>query len=365
MLDLDGLKELYQRHQDDAVLSAYLDANQHDFGNRAKWRIVLANALRDASRNVPDDQREAFTAAAKHLESRLAEHGNGFLPGRGWVGFATEHGVIRAEGVPVPMPDLVRWERGLRVAPYVRALRQARPVIGVIVDSRQARVVRYAAGELTERDHLHGDTALGDLTDIVQSKRAAVATGVRGKTGTDTAQTLLRVERDRLLGRVAEEVLEAAGASGGVVLGGTAQATAALRNLLEEHLDAGRLFEHDGLALDLTDAEIRSLLEQAASDLTDRRNARLVEQLLDEARGGQAGCLGEDDVVQALREHRVRLLAFTDGFRAAHPDRTDHLTGAAFMQGAELEEIGREPGARLDAAGGVGALLHYRIRNTG
>jgi hypothetical protein len=359
MLAADQLAELYRSHRNEKLLSVYLDTDQSDFAERAKWRLALKNQAA-AQREVADDI-DGFDRALAHLEEVLSPDDARFLSGRGWVGFATPDRCVYAEALPVPMPNLVRWETGLRVAPYTRALKQSRPVIAALIDSRRARLMHYQEGALTESGRLHADTYLGDLTDVNVAKRATSYSGTRGKTGTDAAQRFLDVERDRLVGRVADEIRAAAGGRGLVVVGGAMRTVDALFNELSD-LGADRRRKVAGLSFDLTDAEIRAKVEAVASEISAADGQRVLERLL-EGRGPNGdACLGDEDTERALREMRVATLVVTEELRRSRPDRVDHLEGAAWEQGAEVVELSRDAGARLDEeARGVGALLRYRV----
>jgi hypothetical protein len=359
MLERSQLVDLYRTNRDKPVLSVYLDAEQHDFAERRRWRVALKNGVSDQRQRTSDP--EQLDRALAHLRDALEDpSGLGFLSGRGWVGFATPDELLYASSLPVPMPDLVRWEKGLRVAPYARALKQARPVVAVLVDSRHARVVRYRLGALKERASLEADTYLGDLSDVSVQKRAHAHTGVRGKTGRDAAQNFLDVERDRLMSRVAEEVEKEVAREGLLVLGGAPRAVDALRNALA--VPEERTSRVSSLSFDLSDAEILHAVEVASSELSAAGNERLLERLFEQAESNGAACLGEKDTERALLERRVQTLVFSDQMRARQPDRVDHFHGAALEQDADVVEVALGAASELENRGeGVGALLRYRI----
>jgi hypothetical protein len=360
MLDATELAELYRSYRNEPVLSIYLDTDQHDFAERGKWRLELKNQLAEQRGEAGDEN--AFDRALAHLEEMLTPDGNGFLPGRGWVGFATADERIYAEAVPVPMPNLVRWETGMRVAPYARALKQSRPVVAVLIDSRHARLLRYKEGALTQRDELEAETYLGDITDVNVAKRASDFSGVRGQTGTDAAQRFLEVERDRLVARVAEEVRTEAGREGVVVLGGSTRTVDSLHKELSD-IEERRVLRVPSLSFDLTDAELRGKVETAASQISAGDERRILDRLLERAQPDGDACLGDELTERALLEMRVETLVVSETLRKEKPDRADHLEGAAWEQGAEVIELSRDAATELDRAGGVGALLRYRIRS--
>ncbi|MDH3270115.1 MAG: hypothetical protein OEN56_02210 [Gemmatimonadota bacterium] len=360
MLAPEQLANLYKAHRKDPVLSIYLDADQTDFAERGKWRIALKTAVAQERERVGDPER--FDRAFEFLREPLEEKEGGFLSGKGWVGFATHEGLIHSESLPVPMPNLVRWEDGLRVAPYTRALKQARPVVAVVIDSRRARILRYRMGRLSQQNYLEADTYLGDLSDVNAGKVASTHSGIRGETGTDAAQRLLDVERGRLVTRVAEEVRSEVDRDGLLVIGGVDRTVDALEEALGDFARDRRRVR-GSLSFDMSDAELRTEVEAGASDISDALQSELVDRLLNAARSDGDACLGEEETERALVEGRVDTLVIADSFHRASSDRADHFEGAAFEHGASVVEVGRGAGDVLQSeAGGVGALLRYRVR---
>src|SRR6056297_438380 len=123
---------------------------------------------------------------------RLRDYSN-FMPERGWVGFATTDDVVYADTVPVPMPDLVVCEEGLRVAPYVRALKQERPVVLALADRHHAKVLVYREGDIEEVEEFTAGAEIDDLSDTQTARRSAERSGTRGN-ATDDAQRQVEVK---------------------------------------------------------------------------------------------------------------------------------------------------------------------------
>jgi hypothetical protein len=362
MLNHDELVDLYRTHRQTRVLSIYLNGGAKDFAERKVWRKKLDHALLDAQGALEAGTAEAraFQAAREALEAELEAFPN-FLPERGWVGFATESGVIHAGGVRVPMPDLVRWEDGIRVAPYVRALKQERLVVAALVDSRRARLFDYRDGALEESESLTADLFLGDLSDVNQSKRPSVHSGSRGQTATDAAQVQLEVGAERLFKRVVDRLAERMGKRGHLVLGGSAEAVRHVMDHLPNHLKE-RAIERPTLRVEMSDAELRDAVEMAASNLNQELQERAIAEVIDVARSGGKGALGAEPVEQALRDARVDTLFLSRGFIRANPDYADFLVGAAFEKHAEVEELSVNGASRLDQEGeGVAARLRFTL----
>jgi hypothetical protein len=363
MLDHAKLMELYRELRDRKVLSVYLDADQHDPAERNKWRTRLEHDVTRMARelNGNDAERGDFERAWTLLKGEL-EGFKTFLPDRGWVGFATPDRVWYAEHVPVPMPDGVYWEDGLRAAPYVRGLKQARPVVVVVVDSRRARIFRYRSGEVAELHDVRADTFMGDINDVGMSKRPSSHTGVRGETSTDTARRVLDNIFERMLKYVLEVVGTLVDSHSFLVIGGTNESSARLFEELPKNL-LPRAVQAPSLYLEVGSAELKEIVEQSATQLTKRTQEELLDQVVELAGGGGRACVGREETLKALEEMRVDTLLLSRRLIRAEPELADRCVGQALAQDAGVEELGEVGGERLDqAGGGIGARLRYQIR---
>ena len=361
MLTRDKLVELYRELLDEDVLSIYLDGSGTDPGERKVWRKELEHeieAIRDRLERGPG--RDAFEEALSRLMEAVDAF-DAFVPDRGWVGFATADQIWYTEAVPVPMPTLVRWERGVRVAPYIRGLKQDRVVAAVLLDSRRARIFEYRDGELVEPESLRADTFLGDLTDVHISKRAATHTGTRGETGTDAAQRALEVTSERMRKRLMEVVSEVVGQKGLLVIGGTPEMVSAAANSVPKAMN-GRVVERPSLHVEMSPPEVKEAVEDAASELSEDLQGELVDQVVNQARANGRACLGRDETERALRERRVDTLLLARSFIEGDQEFADRCVGTAFEQHADVEEVSGEADERLLAeGGGIGARLRYKV----
>lgn len=361
MLTHDALVRLYRENQPQQVLSIYLDAVATDPAQRSAWRTRLDQHVALAEKQPGDNPAEGMEgfSEALGLLRRELEAFDAFLPGKGWVGFATADRVLYAEAVSVPMPDLVCWERGIRVAPYVRGLKQGRPVVVALADRRRARVFEYRGGVASELEGALADTDVGDLTDVGVGKRSGTHSGVRGQTGSDAAQRFLDNEADRLVKQLARRLEAQMSSDGFLVLGGAPQTVSDLKQSLSAGLSR-RVLEQPSLHLDMTVAQVRAAAEASASSLTQSNQTPMVAEVLDLARAGGRGCLGRVQTERALREGSVDTLLLTRTFIRQEPDFADHCVGAAFDQDAGVEELSGEPAQRMDQeCGGIGARLRF------
>lgn len=364
MLTHDRLVKLYRELEGQDVLSVYVNGEQHDPAQRDAWRIRLDSGITALRRRLEsvdgDGHLGAFDKAWEHIAKELRPFQDAFLPHRGWVAFATADRLWYAQGLPAKMPDLVRWERGARVAPYVRALKQERPVVVAVADSRKARLFEHVDGEITELEGLRADTFVGDLSDVGMRKSPARSSGQRGETSSDQAQRVLEVAAERMLKDLVSVLEERAGSNGIVVLGGTPETVRHMAHTMPKRLD-GRVAQRPSMSMDMSLAQVREEVRAAAGDLSEAGHLALVGELADAARSGSLGSLGPEATEKALAEGRVDTLLLSRSFIREHPDFADRCVGAAFAQGADVEEVSGEAGERLDHEGkGVAARLRFR-----
>lgn len=363
MLTRERLLDLFQELRGHDVLSVYVDANQRDPALRDVWRTRLEGDVSRLRRDLEKGDGNGLAAfdAAWGLVEQHMRSTEAVTSRRGWVAFATADKVWHAGAVPALMPALVAWQRGIRAAPYVRALKQERPVTVALVDGRHARIFEQVEGHITELDGLLTDVEVGDLTDMGIRKRPARASGVRGATSTDVAQRLLDAAAERLRKRLVEVIVARAGHEGIVVVGGPTESAKALVALLGGHLP-GRVVEWQPLHLDMTEPEVREEVRRAAGDLSEKEHLALVTEVTDAARAGGKGALGEEKTLAALQGMRVDTLLLSRTFLQQYPVMADHAVALAFGQGAAVEELSGGAGEALDAeGGGIAARLRFMV----
>lgn len=364
MLTRDQLAELYHGLVQQRVLTVYVDGVGKDPAQRRVWRRRLEQELEREEHRLQrtDPQRlDDFKAA----EARVLKELNGYqasLPAKSWVAFATADALPYVESLPVRVQTLVRFEMGPRVAPYIRGLKQLRPMAIALVDSRRGRIFLYKEGQVEEVEDLRADTFLGDLLDPAAPQRTGRYSGSRGETATDAAQRYLEEGTARMLRRVREVCMDLAKPDGFLLIGGDQEALAALRSLLPKGMDT-RVLENPSLYVEMPIPEVKAAAAEGASALSKLRQITLLNQITEQAYSGGNGSLGAEETVRALREGRVDILALSRGFVEANPDLADQCVAEAFEQGAEVRVFSGEPAERLDEeGGGVGARLRYRWR---
>ena len=362
MMTREELTEFLESLGEQHVLSVYLSAESTAPSSRRSWLIRLKNETKDErdrlEREAPDQLRP-FDLAFAHVENAL-EAFPGFLPEHGWVGFATPGGLLLAEALPAPSPELVAWEVGPRLAPYVRNLKLSRPVVVVLIDSRRARLLRSVHGEVEEIDTFSGRFDVHDGSDGVR-KAASTTSGVRGETRADATARVVGAEIERMWKEVAHAVVELAGRDSHIVLGGPTGRMGAFRGALDDDVGA-RTLEIAGLHVGSSLAEVAEALHSAATDLTSKRQGAYLQDVIEDAAGGGHAALGLRAAVAQLERGAVGTLLLARDFLARESSEAETLMRLALHTGAVIEEVGGEPGARLDRkAGGVGVRLRFSV----
>lgn len=365
MLTRDRLADLYRELKQEKVLTVYVDGAEKDPASRRVWRRRLLQELEREEHRLhfkESKNKEAFTTA-KDLVLKDLDAFDSFLPGKGYVAFASAQGVRHSETLPVQVPTLVRWEEGPRISPYIRGLKQLRPMVTALVDGRRARIFRYRVGEAKEIADLRADTFMGDISESASSPRAGKTSGSRGVTGTDTAKKLLDLGTEKMLKEARDLVTHHATYDGFVLLGGENETVAALRPMLSG-LNDSRILENSSLWVDMTAAEVKEATREGASALSRRRQTELMDQVQEQAYSRGNGSLGGAETVKALDAGSVDILILSRGFVDANPDYADSCVAKAFEQGADVRVFGSVPSERLDEmGGGIGARLRFRLES--
>jgi peptide subunit release factor 1 (eRF1) len=362
MLSHEAILRLHQDLGHRKVLSLYLNAGETNPAERRAWRLRLSGMLKqlDAELGTRDsDEQEAARSALALLEAELARY-PGLLPERGWVGFASADRVWHAGPTPAPLPDLVRWEQGVHVAPYVRALKQSRPVTTVVADQRHARIYGYLHGELREDQVLWADSVIADSSSAGASKRASTHSGMRGEPRGDTARRISEVATQRMVREVLTKLPERVGEEGLLVITGTSETMSTILRALPDRLRT-RAIDVPGVHTDASDAELREVVEAAASELSARLQKDVVDEVIEATRSAGRACLGRERTERALRMGAVDTLVLSRAFTRAHPDLTERLVDLTLDHGARVEEVAEAAAESLDREGGVGARLRYLV----
>jgi hypothetical protein len=360
MLTHSELVSLSHLLRDEKVLSVYIDGAVTDPGRRRVWLVELDRELRTIRRSLdgaPHDEREAFAECVTVLDEQLALLNGSTVRAPGWVAFIAGGVVHSATTVHAPTPTLARWETGIHLTPYVRALKQSRPVVVVVSDARTARVYRYQFGALSHEDTIRASVVTEPPSHMGNPPRPGFHGGTRGSTGEESAQRSQLAATERMMAEVAPRVLALAGSDGWIVVGGTARAAAQVARAVEPRA-RGRLLLHESLDAHASEAAVEAVARASASTLRDTADLGSVAEMIAVAHHARAA-LGKDATRYALEQACVRELYLTERFAREHDALAEQAVRSAFSQGASVDVVAREVAAQLDAQGGIGAWLRY------
>jgi hypothetical protein len=330
---------------------------------RHSWRAALGAALQPVRSGITDEaERAEFDRAAAYLDDPWPPI-EGVWGMKGWAAFLTPEGARYAGSLPVQPPTLAAWRYAPVITPYLRAFKQHRPVIIVLVDSRSARFYKYALGELQELPDL--TLSVPDIEpgapERPQPKGGPSHPGPRGSLDTESLQRRKEKNFVRMATTLASRAVELAGDDGWILIGGTPEwARHAGDAIPASH--ASRVMVSTTLDHNAHDNDIAETAKHAASELRSRRGHELVERILERSGDGGRGASGVPRVQRALQAGAVDLLVLSPHFLNRTDIDVEELVRAALARGADIEVLSGSAATELDErSDGVAARLRFPI----
>lgn len=363
MLTPTQLNELVRELGNTRVLTVYHGARVTDPAMRHSWRAALGAALQPVRSGITDEaERAEFDRAAAYLDDPWPPI-EGVWGMKGWAAFLTPEGARYAGSLPVQPPTLAAWRYAPVITPYLRAFKQHRPVIIVLVDSRSARFYKYALGELQELPDL--TLSVPDIEpgapERPQPKGGPSHPGPRGSLDTESLQRRKEKNFVRMATTLASRAVELAGDDGWILIGGTPEwARHAGDAIPASH--ASRVMVSTTLDHNAHDNDIAETAKHAASELRSRRGHELVERILERSGDGGRGASGVPRVQRALQAGAVDLLVLSPHFLNRTDIDVEELVRAALARGADIEVLSGSAATELDErSDGVAARLRFPI----
>ena len=130
--------------------------------------------------------RDEFERCVRHLDALISEFSAG-VGAPGWGAFITADRVDDAQPLPAPTPTLAVWSTGPCIAPYVRSLKEWRPVVAAVSTWKSATIYRYRTSQSGTRRRV-ARASLRSTTPQhmgAPADRVAFTPGTHGKTGHD------------------------------------------------------------------------------------------------------------------------------------------------------------------------------------
>jgi hypothetical protein len=330
---------------------------------RHSWRAALGAALQPVRNGITDEaERAEFDRAAAYLDDPWPPI-EGVWGMKGWAAFLTSEGARYAGSLPVQPPTLAAWRFAPVITPYLRAFKQHRPVIIALVDSRSARIYRYALGELQELPEMAlsvPDVEPG-APDRPQPKGGPSHPGARGSLDTESLQRRKEKSFQRLATALASRLVELAGDDGWILIGGTPEwARHAGDAIPASH--SPRVMVSTALDHNAHGKELGEAAKHAASELRSQQGHDLVDRILERSGDGGRGASGVPRVQRALQAGAVDLLVLSPHFLNRTDIDVEELVRAALARGADIEVLSGSAATDLDErSDGVAARLRFPI----
>jgi hypothetical protein len=361
MLTYPDLLRLERALRGRKVLSIYVNGENTDPATRSRWRIDLRHSLDDIEswlKDSPHAEREEFAACRDMALEALEAFPEG-IGAPGWVGFVTNRGAHHAGTATVAVPTMAAWSDGPCLAPYLRAIKESRPVIVGVADQRKVRLFRYLDRRITLVETVRAILTVEPPMQMGAAPRQGFHPGTRGGTWTDASQREREEATRRLVRTVVERVAILANAEGWIVLGGNAEVAEAVLKALGPGF-ATRAMHAPSLDAHATVTEVAEGARLAASTLRNAYDRSCITRVIAESeRPGGLGVVGAVETMPALEEGRVRELYFTLHYVLNHAADAEAAIRLAFEHGALAEHVSGEAAEQLDRLGGVGAQLRY------
>lgn len=361
MLTHAELTQLHRSLRDRRVLSVYIDGSMSDPAAQRAWRVQLDHSLDDLRRWLDGSSRaehDEFEHCVRRLDALLSELADG-VGTPGWAAFITDDQVHDAQPLPAPTPTLAVWSTGPCIAPYVRSLKEWRPVIVLVADARDVTIYRYRAGQLDRVDALHAHHPIDHPEHMGTPSAPGFHAGTRGRTGHDAAQRAQLQGRDRMLVDAADRARELAEPDGWILIGGTKRVTTQLADALKP-LAADRVLELDGLDVHSSEAQIAEAARSGASRLRDADDEQQIAEIADASGAHALGSIGPTETKRALEQRSVRQLFVSESYLDDHAAEAEEAFRSALDQDAMIEEVSGHAGDVLNRHGGLAASLRFR-----
>jgi len=350
-MDLDALLDRLAAVEptDQPCISLYVDARPDNTG-RPHWGPVVRKELGERARAFGERTaaRAAYDADAGRISQWLEAEPR--PSAQGVAVFACEAaGLFEGVELNAPVDTELVVGRVPHLYPLARLLDQWRRYAVVVTDTHQAHIFVVALGAIHERARVENEkTSRSGAGGWSQARFQRHVEKFHREHVKELVDTLERIVRDEGLDRV--------------LLAGDEVVIPLVREALPKTL-AERVVEIGNLDLVSSEAEILEETLDVARREDARDDAERVARVLDAYRAGGLGMIGVPGVTAALENGQVHeLLIVADPSRLEGADGAaiaDALVAKARQTGARVTFI--EDAALLAEAGGVGALLRFRL----
>ena len=300
MLTDHALQELLNYASPDPVLSVYLNTDISE-GNAETLKLNLRALLKEI------DLEKDKEAVLKYFEHERTGTGRSIA-----MFSSASQDFFRTYPLSVPVHSRVH----IAERPYVRPLANILDAYGdygvALVDKQGARLFYFHMGELVEQEGVLGD-------EVRQTKRGGASSSVHGRRSSNAPEQTRNSQN--IIKRNLKETTEFAMTFFGekkvrrILIGGTDENVALFKTNLPKQWQSLIV---GNLSLSMT-ANHKEVLEQTitvGAKAEQKREAKLVEQMVTAAAKGAEGVVELAATLNAVREGRVQMLLVDENFHA-------------------------------------------------
>jgi peptide chain release factor subunit 1 len=375
------LHELFSRpeRQHHAVLSVYLDVDQSRAANLNRgFETRLKDTLASIHNTIREPaELERFARSAHHIKDFVST----YQPGARVLAlfFDESDEFFRYIESDATIPGQAWWDRELFLQPLANALKQFEHYGIVLVDRNNLRLFTVFLGHIEE--HVREDFGTQRVRHIktVGFNHVSSASRVQRK-----ADERVRLNLRHVIKMV--EWLVAARRPNRLILAGTPEVTAELRNLLPKSLSQ-QVMGTVNVSMDAPASDVLAAARPIAEEYERGAELQKVSEVVTTAAKSEKAVIGLWHTLKAVNSDRVWELVYSEDFHAPgfecsrcaalfsvgkascqycggalQPvgDVVERLLEHALRSGAKVDVVTGEACASLDASGGVGAFLKTR-----
>lgn len=354
MIALDDIKQMLNQ-ADDQMFTLYLNVNPARPENQSQtpaWRTEARHAL-DEFQNKPENTNSAEWAQTRAaVESFL----DSYSPQTRTLALFTSPLTQQTFELPLSL-DTQAYFGQPNIAPLLWLLDEYESYLVVMVDQEKARFLRSYIGDISFEDSMEIELAEYDFEQKLMMPSTAAPGGGSSR---DLFQDTLNEHHARFYRLVvdrADELMRETGAQR-MFLGGSEQAAHHVYNEMPEKLKA--------TVVKVTNLPMRTALNDVFQQLlTDAQNyeregeEKLLTEVIDFAKSGGRGALGEKAVREAMEMQQVEMLILP--WPLENEELSHDLIHHAMALNANYELVHGPAAERLRTEGGVAARLYYTL----
>ncbi len=316
MLSESDLRELLDFSADQPILSVYLNIDPTESVTDA-YKLHLRQMLKE----VP--LRQDVNVVERFFDHEYDRTGRSVA-----VFSCAPNNFFRSYALAVPVPNQIYINNRPAVKPLADLLDAFGGYGVVLVDRQGARLFFFHLGELREQEGLMGE--------IVKRTKQGGSSAFPGRKGGVSGQTHYV---DEIIDRNMREAVDFAARFfeenrvRRVLIGGTDDNIALFRSQLPkawQSLVVGTF----PMRMTASQSEVLSKAMSIGAEAEQRRENRLIENVITAAAKGGMGIVGIDDTLKAIHDGRVQTLLVSEGYS----DNGYHCKGCGYLTTVELNK---------------------------